>query len=750
MNAAVNQSATAPNGVRDVAAFEARVATLTEHEYRAVCAHTDRQFALLFLVQWIFGVAIAVYVSPFTWDAGSSAVHPHVWAAVVLGGLVSAVPAWLAVTMPGEKVTRHVVAIGQMVIGLLLIHLTGGRIETHFHVFGSLAFLAAYRDRTVLAIATLVVVLDHTLRAVFWPYSVFGVATAALWRPLEHAAWVVFEDAVLFANCVRANEAARRSAEGQAALEELNDTVEARVERRTRELVESRRALERANEELREATERALESSRAKSAFLATVSHEVRTPMNGIIGVAELLRDTPLENEQLEYVDIIDRSGHSLLGIINDILDYSKLEARKLEVERLELDLPELLDHVMAVLSPTAAHKPIALAAIVAADVPSLIVGDGGRINQVLLNLLGNAVKFTERGRVVLRVSRAGDDSAPLLRFEVEDTGSGIAAGTLDRLFQPFIQADASTTRRFGGTGLGLAICRSLAELLGGALSATSTPGKGSTFRFDLKLEAAPGAVPAITSMPTLPVGQIGVLASTDESRALLVEQLRAFGVDAEPLSDGRDAAGHSVVLASDVGPADVQALQRVAPGARIVVLRAPLTPMRLWRELSGEPPDTLPMMPLRLLAPRRTADADDDGPWALVVEDNPVNQRIAIKMVTRLGYRVHTAENGLEATRKVRTRRYDVILMDCQMPEMDGYDATRAIRDMETAMAHTPIIAVTANAMSSDRDRCLAAGMDDFLSKPLTLAALQQVLTRVVEPVRFSPTPATHPSDTR
>ena len=279
------------------------------------------------------GIAVAMCVAPYTWRCRRLG-HPS----RRLGGRRARrarrapSPRGLALTRPGEPVTRHAVAVGQMCTGVL-IHLTGGRIETHFHVFGSLAFLAAYRDCGVLITATAIVVVDHSLRAAIWPYSVFGVATTTLWRPLEHAAWVVFEDVVLFATCARANAAARLSAEGQVTLEDVKTPSKRGSSGGLTSCSRAARTLERVNAELREATDRALESSRAKSAFLATVSHEVRTPMNGIIGVAELLRDTPLENEQLEYVEIIDRSGHALLGIINDILDFSKLEAGKLEVE---------------------------------------------------------------------------------------------------------------------------------------------------------------------------------------------------------------------------------------------------------------------------------------------------------------------------------------------------------------------------------------------------------------------------------
>ena len=715
-----------------IAPNDARVEALVAADHRRLCVQTDRVFAFLLLAQWMFAIGLAGIVSPFTWAGDQAAVHPHVWLAIGVGAVVCALPAYLAWMAPGRPLTRHVVAIGQMAIGALLIHLTGGRIETHFHVFGSLAFLSAYRDPKVLATATIVVLVDHVARGALWPYSVFGIDTATLWRPIEHAGWVVFEDVVLYVHCVRANAAARAIALRQVAVEDLKETIEARVERRTAQLQESRAQLELVNAELRAASVRAEESSRAKSAFLATVSHEVRTPMNGIIGVAELLRHTGLSADQSEYVEIIDRSGHSLLGIINDILDFSKLEAGKLDVEALDFDLLEQIDHVLTIVGHKADAKQLAFGAVVAPDVPRRIVGDAARINQVLLNLLGNAVKFTERGRVVLHVSRTAD-AGPVLRFEVQDTGMGIAPSALEGLFQPFTQADPSTTRRFGGTGLGLAISRSLAEVLGGTLTAESAIDDGSTFRFDLPLVAANDAVPAIACLPSLPAGRVLVLASSDAGARLVAEQLTAWGLACDVTTDIARVDGHgAVIVGYDLDPALVATLPQHAGSRHCALVRAPLTPLRFCRDLAGSSaPDSAERVQARPPASVATAAGADRKRRILVVEDNPINQRIAVKMLTRLGYHVDTADNGLEATIRIARTRYDVVLMDCQMPEMDGYEATQRIRAMETRIARTPIVAVTANAMAVDRERCLAAGMDDFLSKPLTLAGLEVMVAR-------------------
>ena len=726
MLAAIDPDAIAPP--------DAHVEALVADDHRRLCVQTDRVFAYLLLAQWIFAVVLALAISPFTWAGDKATIHPHVWIAIVVGGLVCALPAYLAYAAPGRPITRHVVAIGQMAIGALLIHLTGGRIETHFHVFGSLAFLAAYRDPKVLATATLVVLVDHVARSLLWPASVFGVTIASVWRPLEHAGWVLFEDVVLYVHCVRAAAAARGMALRQVAVEELKATIEARVERRTAQLQESRAQLELLNGELRAASARAEESSRSKSAFLATVSHEVRTPMNGIIGVAELLRDTGLSPDQGEYVEIIERSGHSLLGIINDILDFSKLEAGKLEIESLDFDLLDQVDHALTVVGHKAEAKRLTFGAVVAPDVPRRVVGDAGRLNQILVNLLGNAVKFTDRGRVVLRVTRT-DHAGSGLRFDVHDTGMGIAPSALERLFQPFTQADASTTRRFGGTGLGLAISRSLAEVLGGTLTAESAMGEGSTFRLDLPLMARTDAVPTITCLPPLPAGRVLVLASSDAGGRLAAEQLTAWGLDCEVTTDvARVDGSEAVIVGYDLDPALVATLPQRAGPRHCALVRAPLTPLRFCRDLTGgTAADLTDHARVRTPAPIPAPAGADRQRHILVVEDNPINQRIAEKMLARLGYRVDTANNGCEATARMARSRYDVVLMDCQMPEMDGYEATQRIRAMEARIARTPIVAVTANAMAADRERCLAAGMDDFLSKPLTLTALEAMLARYI-----------------
>lgn len=564
------------------------------------------------------------------------------------------------------------------------------------------------------------------------------------------------------------------------ALERARAELEARVEERTGALSQEIAERRRAEEDLERARNAAEAASRAKSEFLAVMSHEIRTPMNAVIGMTGLLIETNLQPRQREYVDAVRLSGEALLEIINSILDFSKIEAGPLVLECAAFDPRNMADGLVEMLSSRAQDKGLEIVAIVDPGVPSGLKGDEGRIRQVLVNLLGNAIKFTERGEVTLRLgSRAGTGERVRLRFEVTDTGIGIASELLPDLFTPFVQADTSASRRFGGTGLGLAVCRRLVDCMGGRIGVESEPGVGSSFWVELELEAVSGGVGVPVEVP----GELGgvrvlVVDRHAATREAVAGYLRAWGMPVDEAASGEaalarlvgeGAAGRSfgVVIAErhlpDLsGPMLAARCQDLVPPPRLI-LTAPvsdcLVPCLAPGVLAQLPKPVRASTLLETLSrggevsaaqaaagggPVAVAAVDSvslggvpgSGLRILVVEDHELNRRMAMLMLQKLGYRPQFVENGREALDALERGTFDLVLMDCQMPVMDGYAATRHIRDREArgsaaGRRRVAIVALTANAMRGDVEKCLEAGMDGYLSKPVRLEDLRAAIAR-------------------
>ncbi|WP_437230486.1 ATP-binding protein [Planctomicrobium sp. SH661] len=727
--------------------LQARSAEIFRERYQAMARQTDRMFACLMFAQWLVLIVWAVQGSPFSWAGTQRYLHPHVWLAVFGGGLTALTPIVMVWLMPGREVTRQVVAIAQLIFSTLFVHISGGRIETHFHVFVSLGFLAAYRDWKVLLTATLVVAVDHLVRGTFWPESVFGVTHSNLWRPIEHAGWVLFADAVLLVTIDRSLKDLKSGAEQTAELQVKHAEIQATSKSletsalRTKAIIEgaldgviqlnesleitgwNRRAEEifdwtsseamgrnvlqlvipaaerdsiletlkanssrngacfnerleivgvnrkgdlfpielsivglaaqndcvfclfvrditarrRAEEMLCQARDHAEAASLAKSQFLANVSHEIRTPINGIIGFTDLiLRKTASGKEMaVEHLKTIRQCGEHLLSLINDILDISKIEAGHLEVTPVACSPFEIVATVMSVLRVKAQDKGISLEYHWNSDIPESVLVDPGRLRQLLINLVNNAIKFTMKGGVWVEASY--DSKNSMLSLAVRDSGIGIPADKHDRIFEPFVQVDNSITRNFEGTGLGLSICRRIARALGGSITLESTPGQGSTFT---------------------------------------------------------------------------------------AVVNAPAIKGTVWH--SGSASD---------LVRNRTKPAQADlsglkGLNVLIVEDGETNRRLVAAILEDAEVSVSMAENGLVGLQMATQLNFDAILIDMQMPVMDGYTAVSKMRDAGLKM---PIIALTAHAMQGDAEKCFAAGCSDFLSKPIREAELLQKMAQAL-----------------
>ncbi|MEX0886091.1 MAG: response regulator [Phycisphaeraceae bacterium] len=886
-----------PMDAPDQGWVRARARELFEESQDTIYCRADRLFGVLLVVQYIVGIALAVWLTPRTWIGTSSQPHIHLIAAVGLNALVVVPPVLLAWLQPGRPVTRHAIAIAQMIQSALLIHLTGGRIETHFHVFASLAVLAFYRDWRPLITATVVVAVDHFLRGIWYPQSVYGIITASPYRWIEHACWVLLEVAFLVYSSKQSIGEMRKIADRQAQLEgeveqrkQSNEQIESQRERLRLAMRAGRLGLwdwdvaedelyfseqyyemlgyepgefapsfeawrdllhpedcdrvvasaeahlrgetsihsaetrmrrkdgvwqwihtlgevvhraddgspgrmigvhvdidhvKRAEQSLAEARDAAEAASRAKSEFLATMSHEIRTPINGVTGMLELLESTGPNPQQHRYIDAARTSADTLLTLINDILDFSKIEAGRLEIEHSQFDLEQTIEDTMAMLSERANRKGLELTYSIRPDVHKVMLGDQHRLRQVLLNLINNAIKFTEKGEVVVSVEAAADSPThQTLQINVRDTGVGIASDRVHRLFKSFSQADSSMTRKFGGSGLGLAISKRLCELMGGSIEVDSVEGIGSIFRATIGVEKVQGDVEAGAQADTsLFAGHAVLIVDDNATTRQVMEQLvtqwglkalTAAGADEACELLGRESDGGErvtlglvdMVMPGDDGLALCRRIRerpehrdmklilcnsRNVPPAEDalheagcdLLLNKPIGPSRLFDSIMklvgpavAERVRAQPGERARAAsreAPRHPAG----GHWRiLLAEDNPINQMVARELLEAEGFDVTTAATGAEAVDAVRREPFDLVLMDCQMPEMDGFEATARIEALHASgeiTARPRIVALTANAMHGDRERCLEAGMDEYLSKPLNRQQMLATITRLL-----------------
>ncbi|MCA9212401.1 MAG: response regulator [Planctomycetales bacterium] len=753
-------------------AFSADDVTLRDRARELFLAHrqkvyerTDRVFAALMLIQWAALVMAARWISPHT-SAISGQSNEHVWLAATLGGVLCVLPLACLIESSGRSFTRHAFCISQVLFTALFIHFTGGRFESHHHLFGSLAVIAIYRDWRVLASATLVVVGEQCLGGVYSSQSIyFGSSSFEFWQWSGQIGWLLFEDFFLILIIASANKEMFRVTRHTAELELANDQIEKKIEQRT--------------DELQQAINAAEQASIAKSQFLANISHEIRTPMNGIIGITDLLLVSSTDKEQLQNLELIQSSAASLMAVLNDVLDFSSMESDKFVLDREPFDLQQLIGDTMKMFGLQAHRKGIELVHRARVSVPRIVVGDALRLRQILVNLIGNSLKFTEKGEIFISVEVEHEyEDAVVVRFAVEDTGIGISEEQKQAIFSPFIQADGSSTRQYGGAGLGLTISQKLVGLMGGTMELQSELGKGSCFQFTAKFNR-PAAEDAVEISPVdrERLHGLEVLVADDsannrlileeilagwnmvptvvssgaaaieliESRARKQKPFPVMLLDAEmPEVDGFDVAervqeiwedaDRSVILMLAAADSD-NAVERCR---QIGIASHVFKPVHQWELVNT----ILSVIARGDLSSSHSGNDTSETYRILLAEDNCVNQQLMVGVLEKSGHNVTIATNGQQAVDAYRLdQTYDVILMDVQMPVMDGMEATKAIRKLEQATSsHVPIIALTAHAMKGDRERFLESGMDNYISKPIQIAELRTTIAHAVRSNKTEP----------